>query len=59
MSDFFLSLWENVCWYAAWYGDWLYDLWKNLSPLGYVSICFACLGVGWIFLKSGTKSFGR
>ncbi|NNJ24777.1 hypothetical protein [Alienimonas chondri] len=59
MSGVLDSLWENVCWYAAWYADWVYQCWIHLSPMGYVAICFACLTIGWIFLKSGTKSFGR
>jgi hypothetical protein len=59
MSFFFARLWSGVCYYAGWYANWIYELWIELTPLGYVAICLTCLGVGWIFLKSGTKSFGR
>ena len=59
MSAFFGRLWGGVTWHLGWYGDRLYDLWINLSPLGYVAICFATIGVGWVFLSSSVKSLGR
>ena len=59
MPFFLTKLWQNVCWYASWYANWLYELWINLTPMGYVAICGTVIFVGWLALKSGTKSFGR
>lgn len=59
MSSLLTTCWETICWYAAWYANWLYDLWINLTPMGYVAICLTVIGIGWLALKSGTKSFGR
>ena len=53
------SVWTSVLWHLDWYGDALYDLWINISPLGYVSICFAAIGVGWIFLGNSVKQLGK
>ena len=52
------TAWNCVLWHLDWYADALYGLWVNMSPLGYVSICFACLGVGWIMLSNSVKQMG-
>ena len=59
MPLFLWKIWDSILWHLAWYANGLYELWINISPLGYVSICFAAMGVGYVFLKSGTKQFGR
>ena len=59
MPNLLTNAWEGVSWHLSWYADWLCDLWANISPLGYVSLCFAVLGVGWIFLKSSVKQMGK
>ena len=53
------TAWQSVTWYLTWYADALYDLWINISPLGYVSMCFAVIGVGYIFLGNSVKQQGR
>ncbi len=58
MSDLLFSFWGGVCWYAAWYANWIYELWINITPLGYIALCLGVIGIGWLALKSGVKAFG-
>ena len=53
------TAWQSVLWHLHWYADALYQLWINISPLGYVSLCFACIGVGYIFLGNSVKQIGK
>ena len=59
MSAALSAAWQSVLYHLDWYADALYRLWLNLSPLGYVAICFACIGVGWIFLGNSVKQLGK
>ena len=44
---------------ASEYGTWYYEtavwLWQNISPLGYLSICCACVFVGYFFLRNSVS----
>ena len=59
MPKLLQTFWDGVCWYASWYANWLYELWINITPLGYIALCLCVISIGWLALKSGTKSFGR
>ena len=59
MPEFMQTAWDGTAYYATWYWDYAAAFWRDLSPLGYVSICFACLGCGYIMLKSSVKQLGK
>ncbi|QDT16151.1 hypothetical protein [Alienimonas californiensis] len=58
MSTLLNSLWDSVRWYAAWYANWVYELWINITPVGYIILCLTVIGIGWLALKSGVKAYG-
>ena len=55
MFDLVAEGWTGFAYWVNWYADYALALWRDISPLGYVSICFAIIGVGWIFLSNSVK----